>query len=993
MNIKEINHYFNKFKFGVDNYHNLMKHKISEILIVSTFYDAFVFEQDNNIFEQIFGEYQHFNLSTTPRITSVPSGVQALEAIKNKRYDIIISMIRIGDISPFELSKQAKKIYPDLPFYLLLNVQSDIYLINQNSLYKKYIDDVFYWNGDSKVLLAIIKSVEDRWNLDYDTQNGLVRVILLVEDNIIYYSKFLPLLYSEILKQTQRLIDEEENTANKRLRMRGRPKVILVHDYKDALEILDKYQDYIITVISDVSYPNDGIMDNEAGFHLINHMKKNKYLIPVLLQSSELKNKSRANEMGAAFLLKQSKILLKNLRKFVIERLGFGDFVFRNQQHEELARARTMIDFEKLLRTVPEDSILYHSKSNAFSTWLIARGEFQVAKQILPIQINDFPTVSELREFLLNTFEQARKNRVKGSIVDFSPDSLTQEGVVVRMAKGSLGGKGRGLAFLNALLVSMEFDEKYPEVKITIPSTAIIGTEEFDQFLDYNNIDTDRLQSLSDIEIKEIFLRGNLSNDLMNNLDIYLDYIKSPIAVRSSGLLEDSQAQPFAGIYETYMLPNNSKEKWVRIKHLADAIKLVFSSVYHENARNYIEGINYQVEEEKMAVVIQEIVGKNHHNYFYPNFSGVAQSFNFYPTSYMKNGDGIVSLAVGLGKYVVEGKNTFMFCPKYPKTDILTQKEIMGNNQKDFFALDINNPHFSLIEGEDATLIKLTIKEAKEHKALTHLYSVWDFQNNQLVENQFLKGPIVVRFANILKYNYIPLGKIIEEILQIGEIASGVPVEIEFAVNMTSGQHKASFYLLQIRPLTVNSDVINIDTENIAHEKLLLFAYNSMGNNLINDIHNIIFIKRDKFDKTKTKLMQKEVAEINKRYGEKNKKFIMIGPGRWGTRDPFLGIPVKWNEISNASILVEIGLKNFVIDPSQGTHFFHNLVAKNIGYFNVPFNSEKHWIDWEWLESQNPVEETEFFKIVHFDKPFITKIDGHKGLAIISKPEDDSAKE
>jgi hypothetical protein len=986
MNIKEINHYFNKFKFGVDNYHNLMKNKISEILIVSTFYDAFVFEQDNNIFDQILGEYQHFNLSTTPRITSVPSGVQALEVIKNKKFDIIISMIRIGDISPFELSKKAKEIYQDIPFYLLLSVQSDISILNNNSLCKKYIDDVFYWNGDSKVLLAIIKSVEDKWNLEYDTKFGLVRVILLVEDNIIYYSKFLPLLYSEILKQTQRLIDEEENTANKRLRMRGRPKVILVHDYQDALEILDKYKEYIITVISDVSYPNNGIMDNEAGFHLISHMKAKNYLIPMLLQSSELKNKQKAQELGAAFLLKQSKVLLKNLRKFVIERLGFGDFVFRNQQHDELARARTMLDFEKLLKTVPEETLLYHSRSNAFSTWLIARGEFQVAKQLLPIKVNDFKTVSDLRNFLLSTFEQARKNRIKGSIVDFSPDSLTQEGVVVRMAQGSLGGKGRGLAFLNALLVSMEFDEKYPEVKITIPSTTIIGTEEFDLFLDYNNIDTDRLQSLSDREIKEIFLEGNLSNDLMNNLDIYLDYIKSPIAVRSSGLLEDSQAQPFAGIYETYMLPNNSKEKWIRIKQLADAIKLVFSSVYHENARNYIEGINYQVEEEKMAVVIQEIVGKNHQNYFYPNFSGVAQSFNFYPTSYMKNGDGIVSLAVGLGKYVVEGKNTYMFCPKYPKTDIVTQKEIMGNNQKDFFALDINNPNFNLIEGEDATLIKLNIKTAKEHKALAHLYSVWDFQNNRLVENQFLKGPIVVRFANILKYNYIPLSKIIEEILQIGEIASGVPVEIEFAVNMTTGKHKASFYLLQIRPLTVNSDVINIDTENINKKKLLLFAYNSMGNSLINDIYDVIFIKRDKFDKTKTKLMRSEVAEINNHYGAENKKFIMIGPGRWGTRDPFLGIPVKWNEINNASILIEIGLKNFIIDPSQGTHFFHNLVAKNIGYFNVPFNSEKHWIDWEWLEAQEVTKETEYFKIIHFEKPFTTKIDGHKGLAIISKP-------
>ena len=987
MDITKLNYYYNKFKFGEDNFHNLMKYRIKEILLVSTFYDAFIFEQDGRLSEQIFGEYRQLNLSTAPRITSVPTGKQALELLKKRTFDLVITMMRIGEINPFELSKLIKNKYPNMPILLLLNVQSDISIVEKSKDELKNIDKVFLWNGDTKLFLAMIKMIEDAQNVKYDTKQGYVRVILLIEDSIKYYSMFLPLLYAEILKQTQRLINEELSDINKRLKMRARPKVLLVQSYEEAVTLVEKYQEYMVAVISDVKFYNNGILDENAGFKLIDRMKKKQMNIPVILQSSDIENENKAQNLHVNFLNKTSKSLLHDLRYIIKNNLGYGDFVFRNKAGDEVERAATMLEFEQKIETLQGESILYHGERNHFSSWLIAHGEIQVAKKILPAKIEDFNDVEELRKYLLEVFQTVRKNSTRGKIINFEPSALTEVDQIIRLAEGSLGGKGRGLAFLNALLVTMEFEEKFPEVNIALPSTSIIGTSEYDSFIERNKIG-EWIISKSDNEIQEIFIKGILSKELINKLEVIVEQISYPLAVRSSGLLEDSQSQPFAGIYQTYFLPNNNPDKKIRLQQLCDAIKLVFSSAYMEGARTYIESINYKVEEEKMAVIIQEIVGSNYDDRFYPHFSGVGQSHNFYPVSYLKSSDGVASVAVGLGKTVVEGDRNFRFCPKHPKMDIIPPDEQVKESQDFLYAVAMDKSSFNLLDGEDVTLVKMRINQVEKHGTLSHTTSTWDYENNRLVNGAIKNGAKIVTFADILKYNYFPLAKILEEILDIGEKAIGMPVEIEFAVDLTKNEKKKiypTFYVLQIRPLTINTENISIDIENINKDELVLYTEKGMGNGIMDSVHDVIFVDTDKWDRTQTVKMHDEISGLNKQMRAEGRNYILIGPGRWGSRDRFLGIPVKWMDINMAKIIVETGSEDFAVDSSQGTHFFHNLVSMDAGYFSISHHSEVDFLDWDWLKHQKVVEKTEHFLHIQVDHPLVIKMDGYNGLAVIYK--------
>ncbi|HHI87455.1 MAG: hypothetical protein B1H05_03300 [Candidatus Cloacimonas sp. 4484_140] len=987
MDLSKLNYYYNKFKFGEDNFHNLMKYHIKEILLVSTFYDAFIFEQDGRLSEQIFGEYRQLNLSTAPRITSVPTGKQALEMLENRSFDLVITMMRIGEISPFELSRRIKQRHPNMPILLLLNVQSDISIVEKNEDEMQYIDKAFLWNGDTKLFLAMVKMVEDIHNVEYDTKQGYVRVILLIEDSIIYYSMFLPLLYSEILKQTQRLINEELSDINKRLQMRARPKVMLVHSYEEAVKFVEEYQEYIVAVISDVKFIHNGILDENAGFKLIQRMKDRQMDIPVILQSSDIENEEKARNLKVNFLNKTSKTMLHDLQTIIKSDLGYGDFVFRNKAGAEIDRAATMFEFEQKIKTLPGESLLYHGERNHFSSWLVAHGEIQVAKEILHSNIADFHDLEELREYLLGVFRTVRQKRTHGKIINFEPSALSEVDQIIRLAEGSLGGKGRGLAFLNALLVTMEFEEEFPEVDIALPSTSIIGTSEYDSFIERNKIG-EWIISKTDKEIQEIFIKGTLSKELIQKLRIFIEHITYPIAVRSSGLLEDSQSQPFAGIYKTFLLPNNNPDKEIRLRQLCDAIKLVFSSVYLEGARSYIESINYKVEEEKMAVIIQEMVGSAFDGCYYPHFSGVGQSYNFYPISYLKSSDGVVSLAVGLGKAVVEGELNFRFCPKYPKMEIIPPEELVMDSQKFLYAVAMDKEDFNLLDGDEITIANVRIRQAEKHGTLTHMTSMWDYENNRFIDGVTTKGMKIVTFADILKYNYFPLAKISEEILDIGEKAMGVPVEIEFAVNLTKDEKKKiypTFYVLQIRPLTINTDEIYIDPENLNRDELMLYTENGMGNGMIDSVYDVIFADLDKWDKTKTEKMRDGISKMNMRMKAEDRNYILIGPGRWGSRDKFLGIPVKWTDISMAKIIVEAGLEDFVVDSSQGTHFFHNLVSMDVGYFSIPHISDTDSLDWNWLKQQRVIEKTDYFLHIRVAHPLVIKMDGRKGHAVIYK--------
>lgn len=990
MEENSLNYYYNKFKYGEDSYHYLMKNKVNEILLVSTFYDAFIFEQDGRLSEKIFGEYRQLNLSTSPKITSVPTGEEALKILKERKFDLVITMPHIGKIPPFELAKIVKKDNPNIPILLLLNMQSDVKLLENYNAEIKYFDDIFLWSGDTKLFLAMIKSVEDKRNLDYDTKHGLVRVILLVEDSIQYYSIFLPLLYEEIVKQTQILIHEELNDINKRLRMRARPKVILVHNYRDALKIYEKYTDYILAVISDTRYVNNGRIDCEAGIKLISKVKENKYDIPTILLSSDYKNKEKADEVDSTFLYKYSRHLLHELRDFILDNLGFGDFVFKDAKGNEVTRARTLDEFGEKLKSIPDESILYHSKRNHFSAWLMARGEIQVSKKMRLLTIKDFESTNEIRQHLIKVVHTIKRTRNKGKIIKFHPSDLCIPNEISSMSEGSLGGKGRGLAFLNSLLVTMEFEKRFPEVNVTLPSTTIIGTNEFDRFVETNQIYYKISDDTSDYEIDKIFLQGDLSHELRENLNIFLDYVRYPIAVRSSGLLEDSYSEPFAGIYRTYMLPNNNPDKELRLQQLSDAIKLVFASVFIKNAKNYIQNLSHQVEEEKMAIVIQQVVGSDFgKSYFYPHFSGVAQSYNFYPLSYIKNEDGLATLAVGLGKTIIEGNNVFRFCPKYPNMELMQPNVLLKNSQKSFWAINLRNRNFNLIAGEDSTLSKLDINVALEHRSIDEVASTWDYQDSKMIPGVSRKGATVITFYNILKHNSFPLANIIEDILDIGEQSFGMPVEIEFAVDLTKNiknKINPTFYILQIRPLSVSHDSINVNTKKLNKNDVVIYTTKSMGNGAIEDISDIIYVDPERFNHMKTVDLQNELERINGKMKSQDRRYILVGPGRWGSQERFLGIPIKFVQISNAKVIVETEIDSLNVEPSQGTHFFHNIASRKVGYLTVSKDSSDNFIDWDWIKMQKVVEKSNYFVHIVSEKPLLVKMDGKKGIGVVYKP-------
>ncbi len=983
-----LNYYYNKLKFGEDNFHDLMNFRIRKILLISTFYDAYIFEHDAKLSNQIVGEYHSLNLTTVPRIVIAPTGDDALEKMEQESFDLVITTIRIGELSPFDLSRIIHEKYPNLPVLLLLTVKTDITLVSRNQDKMNTFEEVFLWNGNPRLFLAMIKYVEDKKNVAYDTENGFVKVILLIEDSITFSSIYLPLFYGEIMEQTQRLISEEQNDSKKYYRMRTRPKVLLVRTFEDAIKVITRYKDHLMGIISDIEYTHNGEIDTDAGFRLIEYLHATGIDTPVMLQSSDSTKQPLATKAGVNFLYKKSTSLLNDISRFIFRNLGFGSFVFRTPDGKELGKAMHLKDFVSILKDIPAEALIYHSKNDHFSSWLTAHGEFEVARRLKPVKVSDFNSIEEHKAFLIKIFKDVKEQRNRGKIIDFELDSLEQEDVVIRIGSGSLGGKGRGLAFFNALLSIMDIDKNYQNARIRIPGTTIIATGTFDQFMEDNNL-IDIHYGKTDEEIKEAFLSGTLPETTGNQLFEYISSFSKPIAVRSSGLLEDSQSQPFAGVYATYMLPNDDPDINIRFKQLTNAVKLVFASVFLHEAVSYIETLNYGIEEEKMAVVIQELVGTHHDKYFYPHFSGVAQSYNYYPISHMKNIDGSASLAVGLGQSIVGGGRNYMFCPAHPEIQYGSVEDHLKNSQTDFYALNMMDSNSNLIKGEEITLISLPIKEAEKHKTLTHLASVWDYQNERIVDGLSTPGPRIVNFANILKYDFFPLSRILTQILDISKQALGIPVEIEFAVDLTKNMDKGelpTFYLLQVRPLSVNTEEENIELKEIEKTDILLYSHQSLGNGVIDTVKDIVFLDPLLFDNTQTIAMRKEIEEFNNTFRESGKEYILIGPGRWGSRDRFLGIPVHWGQINRAQIIIETGLKEFDVEPSQGSHFFHNLIAMNVGYFNIPYhNAGNSFLDWEYLRTLTVMKKGVFFTHVRSKDPLTIKMDGKKGQSLILK--------
>jgi CheY-like chemotaxis protein len=968
-----------------DVFHDLQPFKVKEILLVANLYDAYSIEGEGRFADHILGEYHQMSLTSIPRVTGVSGDDEAFSRLKKRHYDLIIIMIGADKESRMELCRKIKEIYPYLPTFLLINNPADLQFVKKQKRTGVPFDNYFVWTGESKVFFAMVSLLEDRVNVDNDTKKGLTGVILLVEDSADYYSTYLPMLYNLVMEQTKSLIEDvSTDELYKVLKLRARPKILLAVNWEDAVNIFNKYRNNLLCLISDMRFPRNGVMNDRAGFELIQHIKSSLPNLPTLLQSSDPENARYAFDIKASFINKNSETLLLDLKSFINYYLGFGHFVYRDNRGRQIAVAKSMKEFEAYLETIPEDSLAYHAMKNHFSLWLMARGEVKIAKIINPLKVTDFSSLKELREFLIDIIRKRRQEKLKGRVINFEESAVIDETNVVSLAAGSLGGKGRGLAFINTLIYSFELGRLIPGINIKTPVTAIIGTDEFDMFMDHNRLWDTILEEKDRNVLQKKFLNGNLSYATEKKLRIFLRHIRKPLAVRSSSLFEDSLSQPFSGIFGTYLLPNNDSDPEIRFKQLTDAIKLVFASIYFEEARAYFESTSLKIEQEKMAIVIQTVVGNMFDDVFYPHISGIAQSYNFYPVSHMTPEEGFAVAAVGLGQYVMEGELSYRFSPSYPTLEIISQKDLYLNSQVRFYAVDLSKKDLNLLEGEKAGLKMLSITEAEKHGTLSHIASVLNTANDTIVTGLDAKGPRVINFADILKYNYIPLAPALKTVLDVVKEACGTPVEIEFAVDLTKdASGKASFYLLQIKPILGMGAGYNLDTETITEKDLILFSGKSMGNGILCEISDLIYVEPDKFDSTLTVKMADEIARMNLSMTRQNLKYVLIGPGRWGSRDKFLGIPVNWPQISNAKVIVEVTLPDFHPDASLGSHFFHNVTSMNVGYFSVNQDIEDK-ISWENIKKQQIVESGEFFRHVRFEKPLMIRMDGRKGMSVIS---------
>lgn len=980
---------YKRKKSDRDIFEELMPTKVKEVLLVATLYDSYSIVREGQFTDKIFGEFLQLNLYTYPRFTSVNSEEDALQMMKDRDFDLVIIMVGMDKDIPVKMADVLHEENNQVPILLLVNNNGDLRYFQEAAHQFDSIDRVFVWNGNSNVFLAMVKYIEDKKNIETDIKNGSVRMLLLVEDSIQYYSRYLPMLYTNIMTQTQNLVqDESTDDLHMILKMRARPKVILVSTYEEAIEMLYKYRDYLLSVISDVKFSRNGVDDSEAGVELLKYVKQIlRFPVPLLLQSHDVNNAARAREIGAEFINKNSESLSMDIHNFIYKRLGFGNFVFKDMSGNPIMVARNLQEFQEMFRLIPDEALLYHGKRNSFSTWLMARGEINIAEQLLPYRFEDFKNTEELRDFCLDVFEKVRVKQMRGRIINFDPAVVDSDRYIVRMGKGSLGGKGRGMAFMSNFIENIDFKKIIPDINIRIPSTAIIGAIEFDKFLELNNL-YEEIYCNNDYEhIKTIFLESHLSEGLKAKLFRYIEVIKGPLAVRSSGLFEDSLLQPFSGVYATYLLPNNHPDKFVRYQQLVNAIKLVYASIFTESAIAYFDAVNYKIEEEKMAVIIQQVVGREHDKRFYPSISGVAQSYNYYPVSYMKPDDGFAVAAIGLGMYVVGGEQAFRFCPKYPTINPTTVHDLVRDSQREFYAIDMAQPDANVVaHGENAAIKKFRIKDAEADGLLQHCASVFDFENDDLVSGVDMKGPRVVDFANILKYNYIPLAETLRFLLRLFREAMGSPVEMEYAVDLEKGEYGLpTFYLLQIKPLIRHEDELSIDLGEMDIDKVVLFAKQGMGNGEVDGIRDVVFVDPAKFDKLKTRDIAREIHHMNKKMDAEGKEYILIGPGRWGTKDQFTGVPVVWAQISRARIIVEMGLPDFPLDGSLGSHFFHNVTSMNVGYFAVKHHSKEEKINIDMLEEQPVIEEMTYVKHVRFDEDLKILMDGRSRQALISK--------
>ena len=1004
---------WNKFYLKDVSFVNLMMRRIYNVLIVANPYDAFMLEDDGRIEEKIYNEYMELGLRYPPTFTQVSTTEEAAQVLRSTVIDLVICMPGNADNDAFDVARDIKGKFPNIHCVVLTPFSHGITKRMQNEDLSIF-DYVFCWLGNTNLILSIIKLIEDKMNLEHDIQEAGVQMILLVEDSIRFYSSILPNLYNYILEQSKNFSKEALNRHAATMRMRGRPKVVLARTYEEAKKLYDKYSNNTLGVISDARFPlksaarafgNEVDEDvkpeygtdtfgrekcPDAGLQLFRYIRKHDSFVPLILESSESDNRAKAEAEGFRFVDKNSKKMSVDLRRLMEEHMGFGDFIFRDPKtHEEIMRIRSLKELQDNIFNIPNDSMLYHISRNHMSRWLCARAIFPVSAFLKHVTWEKLQDVDAHRQIIFDAIVQYRHMKNLGVVAVFDRMKFDKYAHFARIGEGSLGGKGRGLAFLDNIIKRHPEFNQYENATVQIPKTVVLCTDIFDEFMMSNNLYPIALSDASDDEILKHFLHAQLPDSLIADFFTFFEATKSPIAIRSSSLLEDAHYQPFAGIYSTYMIPY-LEDKYQMLQMLACAIKGVYASVFYRDSKAYMTATSNVIDQEKMAVILQQVVGKDYGTRFYPTMSGVLRSLNYYPIGDEEAEEGIASLALGLGKYIVDGGQTLRVCPYHPHQVLQTSETEMAlrDTQTQFYALDMKHVGEDFKVDDGFNILKLRVKDAVEDLSLTYIASTFDPYDQVINDGVYETGRKLITFASVLQHEVVPLPELMQMSMKFGSEAMRRPVEIEFACNINADR-TCEFYLLQIRPIVDAKEMLDEDVKAIPDADCLLRSHNSLGHGICEDVVDVVYVKYDDhFSAMNNFYVADDIERINRKFLAEGKNYVLIGPGRWGSSDHYLGVPVKWPHISAARVIVEVALKNYNIDPSQGTHFFQNLTSFGVGYFTVDTNTEEGgFVNKEILDAMPAVEETQYVRHVRFAHPMRILMDGKKqeGAVLIPK--------
>ena len=969
-------------------FQKLMQRRIFNVLLIASPYDAFMMEEDGRVEEQLYFEYVSLNLSSPPRVTRVSSSAEAIQAMKSAHFDLVITMPSMDISETFSGAAAIKAVDPNIPVVVLTPFSKEVSRRLENEDFT-HVDYVFSWLGNMDLLLAIIKLIEDKMNADDITDVG-VQMLLLVEDSVRFYSSILPTVYKFLLKQSMVFSTEALNEHEQRLRMRGRPKVMLARDYEEAVALFEKYKDNMLGVISDVSFKRNGEKDSQAGLQLARYIRSRSPYMPIIIESSDIENADRVHDFNGVFLDKNSKKLPVDMGEAIMGNFGFGDFIVRNPETgEEIMRLKDLKDMQKNIFAIPDEALFHHASTNDISRWFYSRALFPIAEVIKQHRFRSLDEAPAVKQLFFDLIVKYRKMKNRGVVAVFRKDRFDHYSNFARIGDGSLGGKGRGLAFVDSIIKKNPICDNFSGVTISIPRTVVLCTDIFDEFMATNGLYPMALSDASDNDILKAFLAAKLPSRLIDDFYALFEVVDRPLAIRSSSLLEDSHYQPFAGIYSTYMIPYDADPD-ERLRMLVESIKGVYASVFYQASKAYMSATSNVIDQEKMAVIIQEVVGESHGPYYFPSFSGVGRSLNYYPIGEERTQDGVAEIAIGLGKYIVDGGLSLRFSPIHPDKVLQTSTLDLAlrDTQNELYVLGPNDTSLEMSADDGFNIVKKSVRDFAGTGALRYLVSTFDPQNGILMDYDAPgRGRKVVTFANVLRDKVFPLAPAVDFMLRQGQTEMQRPVEIEFAGNINPQPSpegiKGHIYWLQIRPIIDKKENVDEAALNANDEDLILRSNTALGHGNIDGISTIIYVKPENFDSLKNTDVARELHTINRKMAERGEGYILIGPGRWGSSDPALGIPVKWPDISASRLIVESSLNNYRIEPSQGTHFFHNLTSFGVGYFTINPHSEDGIYNLDYLNSMPAVYESERLRVVKFDNPLTVAIDGRKGAGVV----------